>query len=122
MHARATLREIHGGLSSRVAGTDDRHFLTGAQLRLHERRGVIHARSLESREIADLQAPILSPGSDNHGARAETLSVLHFERVRCDVTIDSLHVASDHQLGTKFLRLTGRTRREFRTGDPCRKA
>ena len=56
VHALGGLREKHGGLPGGVAAADHDHLFPAAQLRLDERRAVVHARALELRQVR--RAPV----------------------------------------------------------------
>ena len=57
------LREKHRGLARGVAAADDHDLLAGAQLRLHRRGGVVHARAFELRQVCDRGLAVLAPPS-----------------------------------------------------------
>ena len=65
----ARLREKHRGLARGVAAADDDDLLAGAELRLHRRRGVVHARAFELREVLERRLAVLRARRDDHRAR-----------------------------------------------------
>ena len=71
VHAPGRLREEDRRLAGRVAAADDDHLLAGAELRLHERRAVVHAGALEPRQVRQGQLPVLGARGDDHRARRD---------------------------------------------------
>ena len=53
VHPPGGLGQEHGRLARGVAGAHDDHVLAGAELRFHKRRGVIHPRPIEPRQVVD---------------------------------------------------------------------
>ena len=53
VNAASVLRQEDCSLTRRVAAADDDHLLAAAQLRLHERRGVVDACPFERREVVE---------------------------------------------------------------------
>src|SRR3989441_364511 len=122
VHPPGGLGQERGGLARGVAGAHDDHFFTGAQLRLHKRGGVIHARALELREVVDLEAPILRSRRDDHRACRQPVPIADLERVRRTAAGEPTGPGPDHQLGPELLCLAGGAGRELQTADPGGKA
>src|SRR5437764_1401067 len=112
------LRQEHGGLTGRVAAAHDHDLVAAAQLRLHEGRGVIHARALELRQVGDGEPAVLGPAGDDDRARRHARSVVQLDAVRFAIAGQALGVAPDHQLGPELLRLVVGTVRQVLAGDP----
>src|SRR2546426_4302867 len=74
-------REKHGSLARGVAATDDRDLVARAQLRLHARGRVIHARTFELRHVCNRGLAVPRPRRDDHGPRVDATAILHLHGV-----------------------------------------
>ena len=75
---RAYLREIHGGLASRVGAADDVDLLIAAGNGLGRAGSIIDAGALQLRHSGDIQFAPLHAGSDHQGVAGNFGTVSQF--------------------------------------------
>src|SRR5204863_8099547 len=76
------LRQEHRGLAGGIAAADHSHVFVLAELRFHGRGAVLHARTVEPRQVLNGQPPIRGAGRDDPGARRDLRTIVYFNRVR----------------------------------------
>ena len=76
------LREKDGRLARGVAPTDDHDLLAHAQLRLHARGGVVHARPFELRHVCERRLAVLGSRRDDQCARVDAPAIFQVHGVR----------------------------------------
>lgn len=105
VHMRRGARQEHRRLAGGIAAADDDHFLAGAQIRFHRRRGVVDALALETLVVEKRQLAIARTGRDHDRAGADRLPVLERQRVGMRFAVERRDVARDRQPCPEFLRL-----------------
>ena len=119
-------RQIDGRLAGGIAGADQRHLLAAAQPRLDRRGPVVHARSLELREVGDVEAAIACAARDHHRARPHRLAVADGEAVVPAGRIDRIAERHDlvryRHLDAELLRLVVGARHQRHARNAGRKA
>ena len=113
LHASGGLREKHRRLTGGVATADDDDLLAHAQLRLHLRRAVVHARAFELREVIERRLAVLGAGGDDQRARRDARPVVHLHGVRRPIAGQLRGAFRDHDLGAELLGLRVRASREL---------
>ena len=105
----------HRSLTGGVATADDDDLLALAELRLHRRCAVVHARAFELREVVERRLAILGAGSDDHRARRDAPTILHLHGVRRSIAGQLRGAFRDHDLRAELLGLRVGTSRELQS-------
>src|SRR5215831_12681646 len=69
----------HGCLACGIAATYHDHIASRAKAAFERRRGVVHALSLELRQLRQIQAAITRPGCDDDAAGRDRCSIVESE-------------------------------------------
>ena len=103
--------------------THDGDLFVHAELRLHTGGGVVHAGTLEARQVLDREAPVFDAAGDDDRACEQGLAVPVAEQhaVGLLVAVDPDRRLGDQYLRPELLRLIVRASRQFLAGDPERK-
>ena len=109
-------------LTGRVAAADDRDRVAAAELGLHQRGGVVHARALELLEPRDRQPAVLHAGRDQDRARPQLLAVVQPDRVVVGTLLERRRAGRDRELGAELLGLQDGAVGQLGAGDAGREA
>jgi len=105
VHAFGGLREKHRRLSRGVATADHHDVVVDTQLRLHRRRGVVHARAFELGEVLERRLPVLCARGDDHRPRRNAHPVINLHGIRVSVAREPGRAFRDHDLRAELLGL-----------------